>query len=91
MDQTPALAADGTLYVPAMDGNQKRLYAVNPNGTQKWVFGPITSSSETSAQPIIGADGVVYVGIKNGIYALSAATGSSSGRIRPPTLSRRCR
>ena len=42
VDQTPALAADGTLYVPAMDGGQKRLYAVNPNGTQKWVFGPIS-------------------------------------------------
>jgi hypothetical protein len=76
VDQTPALAADGTLYVPAMDGGQKRLYAVNPNGTQKWVFGPISSGSETSAQPIVGADGVVYVGIKNGIYALSAATGT---------------
>jgi len=75
VDQTPALAADGTLYVPAMDGGQKRLYAVNPNGTQKWVFGPISSGSETSAHPIVGADGVVYVGIKNGIYALSAATG----------------
>ena len=78
VDQTPALAADGTLYVPAMDGGQKRLYAVNPNGTLKWVFGPIASSSETSAYPIIGADGVVYVGIKNGIYALSAATGDAA-------------
>ena len=76
VDQTPALAADGTLYVPAMDGGQKRLYAVNPNGTQKWVFGPIGSGSETSAHPIVGADGVVYVGIKRGIYALSAATGT---------------
>ena len=76
VDQTPALAADGTLYVPAMDGGQKRLYAVNPNGTQKWVFGPLASGSETSAYPIVGADGVVYVGLRNGIYALSSATGT---------------
>jgi outer membrane protein assembly factor BamB len=40
------------------------------------VFGPISSGSETSAHAIVGADGVVYVGIKNGIYALSAATGT---------------
>jgi outer membrane protein assembly factor BamB len=55
VDQTPALAADGTLYVPAMDGGQKRLYAVNSNGAQKWVFGPISSGSETSAHAIVGA------------------------------------
>ena len=29
VDQTPALGRDGTLYVPAMNGGQKRLYAVN--------------------------------------------------------------
>ena len=76
VDQTPALATDGTLYVPAMDGGKKRLYAVNPNGTQKWVFGPIASPSDTSAYPIVGADGVVYVGINTGIHALSAASGT---------------
>lgn len=75
VDQTPALATSGTLYVPAMDGGQKRLYAITPNATntgatQKWVFGPIASGSETSAYPIVGADGVIYVAIKNGIYAL---------------------
>ena len=73
VDQTPALAADGTLYVPAMAMSQKRLYALNPNGTQKWVFGPMTTGSENSAYPIVGADGVVYLGLNMSVYALSPA------------------
>ena len=33
-DQSPAIAADGTLYVPGATG----LYAVHPDGTQKWFY-----------------------------------------------------
>jgi hypothetical protein len=33
--KSPAIGADGTIYVTAHDGN---LYAVNADGTQKWVF-----------------------------------------------------
>lgn len=73
VDQTPALATDGTLYVPAMSMSQKRLYALNPNGTQKWVFGPMTTGSENSAYPIVGADGVIYLGLNMSVYALSPA------------------
>jgi outer membrane protein assembly factor BamB len=76
VDQTPALGRDGTLYVPAMNGGQKRLYAVNPSdGTQKWVFGPINTGSETSAYPIVGGDERIYVGLGNSIYALEPNTG----------------
>jgi len=77
VDQTPALARDGTLYVPVMTGGSKSLYAVNPiNGAKKWVFGPISSGSETSAYPIVGGDGTVYVGLGTTIYALNPATGA---------------
>jgi hypothetical protein len=71
--QTPALATGGTLYVPAMNGGQKWLYAVNPDGTQKWVFGPINTGSEQAAHPIVGSDGVVYVGMGTKVYALNSA------------------
>ena len=64
-DETPALAAHGTLYVPAMDGTRSGSTRSTERHPEAGV-GPIASSSETSAQPIIGADGVVYVGIKNG-------------------------
>jgi len=34
-DQSPAIGSDGTLYVPGNSG----LYAVRPDGTQKWFYG----------------------------------------------------
>ena len=76
VDQTPALGRDGTLYVPAMNGGEKRLYAVKPDGTFKWVFGPINTGSESSAYPIVDRDGTVYVGLGNTVYALNPATGA---------------
>ena len=80
VDQTPALGRDGTLYVPALNGGEKRLYAIKPNisgpPTLKWTFGPINTGSETSAYPIVGGDGTVYVGLGNNVYALDPATGA---------------
>ena len=35
VDSSPAIGADGTLYVGSGDGN---LYAINPDGTQEWAF-----------------------------------------------------
>ena len=35
MSSSPAVGADGTIYVGSSDDN---LYAVNPDGTQKWKF-----------------------------------------------------
>jgi outer membrane protein assembly factor BamB len=81
--QTPALARDGTLYVPAFNMGQGRLYAINPNGSQKWVFPPssasppyVSVSDEISAQPIVAGDGTVYVGLGKNIYALNPTSGA---------------
>ena len=69
---SPAVASDGTIYVGAQDNN---LYAVNPDGTQKWVFTGATDWIDSS--PAVGADGTVYVGSwDNKLYALDAADGS---------------
>jgi outer membrane protein assembly factor BamB len=52
---SPAIAADGTIYILSMDGN---LYAIFPGGTERWRFSmPVGESS-----PAIGADGIIYVG-----------------------------
>jgi len=63
---SPAIAADGTVYVGSNDGY---LYALNPDGTLKWrhqTGGPLSS-------PAIAADGTVYVGSNDGyLNALSA-------------------
>lgn len=46
-----------------------KLYAINPNGTEKWTFetGDVISSS-----PAIGPDGIIYVGSRNeNLYAIN--------------------
>jgi formylglycine-generating enzyme required for sulfatase activity len=66
-DSSPALGADGTVYVGTGDG---KLLAVSPTGREKWVFGtggPIHSS------PAVGSDGTVFVGSEDGsLYAIRA-------------------
>ena len=54
---TPAIASDGTLYACASDGGQ-RLYAVNPDGTEKWSNSTWHSMNST---PAVGSDGTIYV------------------------------
>lgn len=52
-----AIGVDGTLYFGAQD---KKVYALNPDGTLKWAYAhnyPIYYSS-----PAIGLDGTIYIG-----------------------------
>ena len=69
---SPAVDADGGVYVGSDDGN---VYAINATGAQRWVFstgGAVTSS------PALSADGgVVFVGSNDYfVYAIDAASGS---------------
>ncbi len=63
---SPAIGADGTVYVGSDDNN---LYAINPDGIEKWLFptgGPVDSS------PAIGPDGTIYASSDDGIlYAVN--------------------
>jgi outer membrane protein assembly factor BamB len=63
---SPAIGADGTLYVGSKDNH---VYALNPNGTQKWRF---KTGNWVRSSPAIGAAGTLYVGSLDGnIYALN--------------------
>jgi outer membrane protein assembly factor BamB len=45
-----------------------KLYAINPDGTQKWAF---ATGDDVDSSPAIGADGTVYVGsYDNKLYAI---------------------
>ena len=55
-DSSPAIGADGTIYVGSEDHN---LYAINPNGTLKWSY---TTGDWIESSPAIGADATIYVG-----------------------------
>jgi outer membrane protein assembly factor BamB len=52
----PALGRDGTLYFGSAD---MRMYAINPDGSQKWRGDP--SLGPYVSPPAIGADGRIYV------------------------------
>jgi outer membrane protein assembly factor BamB len=53
---SPAIGADGTIY---LGSNDKKFYAINPDGTQRWTF---TTGGLVRSVPAIGTDGTVYVG-----------------------------
>jgi outer membrane protein assembly factor BamB/PKD repeat protein len=71
VDQTPALGSDGTVYFGAKSGQLKTIYAVARDGTLRWKYGPFPLYSSYGGFPIVGDDGVVYVGFGNGVYAFS--------------------
>jgi outer membrane protein assembly factor BamB len=52
---SPAIAADGTIYVPTSAG----VDAVNPNGTRRWRW--YIGIGVPFCTPAIGADGTIYV------------------------------
>jgi len=62
---SPAIAADGTIYVGSTDHN---LYAISPNGTERWYF---TTGAEIVSSPAIASDSTIYVGSSDGnLYAI---------------------
>jgi hypothetical protein len=72
LSSSPALGADGIVYVGALDD---KVYALDgKSGAKKWEF--VTKGSGLSS-PAIGADGTVYVGSSAGaVYALDWSSGA---------------
>jgi outer membrane protein assembly factor BamB len=71
VDQTPALGSDGTIYFGVKSGLSRAIYAVAPDGTLRWQYGPVPSASPYGGFPTVGADGIVYVGFGTSVYAFS--------------------
>ena len=66
-DSAPAIGPDGTIYLGTRAG---RLWAINPDGTRKWVF---AAQNEIKSAPAVGPDGTVYFGSRDRrFYALRA-------------------
>jgi hypothetical protein len=78
---TPAVAADGTVYIhtqssqPCVAG-PSRLYAINPDGTTKWVY-PMNGGAgvfigDNLSAPAIASDGAIVVASNDtGLYAIN--------------------
>ena len=70
---SPIIGADGTVYIGSEDNN---LYAVNPNGTQKWSWTDTAGGTNPSlvSSPAIGSDGTIYLGSDDRrLYAINSA------------------
>ena len=72
----PSVGPDGTIYVGVEVGASNsaspsgRMFALNPNGSQKWMF---TAPEWIDSTAAVAADGVLYFGAWNGVlYALRA-------------------
>jgi outer membrane protein assembly factor BamB len=66
---SPAIGADGTVYITSRDG---KLYAINPNGSQKWSCTLGEGSFHDPSSPAIGLDGTLYVINYDGnLYAIN--------------------
>ncbi len=72
LNTSPAIASDGTIYFVAFDTStiaNNKLYAINPDKSQKWAYTP---NQQLMATPVIGADGTIYIGDENGkVYAIT--------------------
>lgn len=77
MGASPALSADGTLYIgSSRGGGGGKVYAIDArSGTQKWAFD--LKGYDVEQAPCLGPDGTVYVGANGpGVFALDGQTGA---------------
>jgi len=68
---SPAISDDGTIYFGTMwdDATGHRIWAVNPNGTEKWQY---KTGNDITSSPAIGDDGTIYIGSMDGyLYAMN--------------------
>jgi len=85
MEASPVIGTDGTIYVADQKCN---LYAINPDGTQKWKFNggePVYSkewknSSCTQATPAIAKDGTIYFLTMAGYFYAINSNGTEKWR-----------
>jgi outer membrane protein assembly factor BamB len=67
---SPAIGEDGTIYFGTMWslGDGGKIFAVNPDGTEKWWY---QTGSHITSDPAIGDDGTVYIGSQDSyLYAM---------------------
>ena len=64
---SPTISSDGTIYI---GGGYNYLYAIYPNGTEKWKY---QTGFTIYSAPAIGEDGAIYFGSSDGnFYALNS-------------------
>jgi len=71
---SPMIAPDGTIYVGA---NNSNLYAINPDGTLKWLYEAEREVAGIWSTPALSLDErtIFFTANKGGVYALDRETG----------------
>ena len=68
------VAPDGTIYQCVRNATINNVYAINPNGSQKWA---VKLDAAVGAFPALSVDGVLYcLTNKSTLYALDASSGA---------------
>ena len=62
---SPAIGADGTIYIGS--ANDKCLYAVNGDGSDKWTF---KTGDNVYSSPLVGSDNTIYIFAVSKLYAV---------------------
>lgn len=79
LNESSVIGPDGTIYARtsecshfgSLEGCIENLYAVNPDGTKKWLFTSLANEYSESS-PAIGTNGVIYIGSgSNKFYAIN--------------------
>jgi chitodextrinase len=76
---SPAIGADGTIFVGSTSSTNNYVNAIYPNGTIKWRF---KMEKKTSSSPAIGSNGTIYVGSQD--WYFYAIGGNISEENQPP-------
>ena len=76
---SPAIGADGTIYICA-----GQLYAINPDGTEKWTYSKAASMIEFT--PALAADGTIYVVADPGCIVALNPDGTNKWEYATPGL-----
>lgn len=69
---SPAVGDDGTIYIGTANESSSgnKLYAITPDGTQRWQF---VSGSRITTTPVVGANGTIYCGSATGtVFAITS-------------------
>jgi outer membrane protein assembly factor BamB len=63
---SPVISTDGTIYIGNGQSGAGGIFAINPNGSQKWIYPGHTGS----CAPAISADGTIYMPGYNDFHAI---------------------
>jgi len=73
-NSSPAIGRDGTIFLNSSNDSTGNIHAINLDGSKKWIL-DIGNSTDHISSPVIGSNGIIYVGGSNNLYAINTNCG----------------